>query len=80
MAIKAANQRVRMLFCDHLNLARGKYIPMPKSKTSHGARFCRGVFGVAYDKELIPAPGAISRGGYSSRLGARYQSGGKRFV
>jgi glutamine synthetase len=59
MASKTVSDRVRMLFCDHLNLARGKYVPMPKTKTSHGARFCRGVFGVAYDKELIPAPGAM---------------------
>lgn len=60
----ADSSRIRMLFCDHLNLARGKYIPAPKSKAdkakSHSAaRFCRGVFGVAYDKELIPAPGAM---------------------
>jgi glutamine synthetase len=56
------SQRVRMLFCDHLNLARGKYIPLPAGKTlkaHYGARFCRGVFGVTYDKELIPAPGAM---------------------
>jgi glutamine synthetase len=60
----ASSARIRMLFCDHLNLARGKYIPAPASKAAgakahSAARFCRGVFGVAYDRELIPAPGAM---------------------
>ncbi len=52
-------QRLRTLFCDQLNLARGKYLPFgaPSSSASE-TRFCRGVYAVTYDKELIPAPGS----------------------
>lgn len=50
--------RLRVLFCDHLNVARGKYLPA--WKIGDGAtRFCRGTFGVTYDMGLIPAPGAM---------------------
>ena len=27
-----ANDRLRLLFCDHLNIARGKYLPADKLK------------------------------------------------
>ncbi len=54
---QAIQERLRVLFCDHLSIARGKYIPL-KSKTAGGARFCRGTFGVTFEKELIPAPGS----------------------
>jgi glutamine synthetase len=48
--------RLRLLFCDHLSIARGKY--MPASKIGDGStRFCQGTFAVTYDKELVPAPG-----------------------
>lgn len=50
--------RLRVLFCDHLNIARGKYLPGSKIGNDT-TRFCRGTFGVAYDKDLIPAPGAM---------------------
>jgi glutamine synthetase len=49
-------ERLRVLFCDHLNIARGKYVPL--KERDGGARFCRGTFGVTYDKDLVPAPGA----------------------
>lgn len=50
-------ERLRLLFCDHLNLARGKYLPA--SKIGDGrSRFCQGAFAVSYDKELLPAPGS----------------------
>ena len=50
-------ERLRVLFCDHLNLARGKYLPA--SKIGDGAtRVCQSTFGVTYDKDLIPAPGS----------------------
>lgn len=49
--------RLRVLFCDHLNIVRGKYVPL-RDKDG-GARFCRGTFGVTFDKDLIPAPGAM---------------------
>ncbi|MEM7208092.1 MAG: glutamine synthetase family protein [Pseudomonadota bacterium] len=52
-----AKQRLRMLFCDHLNLARGKYLPAEKM-TDASTRLCQGVYAVTYGKDLIPAPGS----------------------
>ncbi|MBL8380733.1 MAG: glutamine synthetase [Burkholderiales bacterium] len=53
-----SKDRLRVLFCDHLNVARGKYLPA--WKIGDGAtRFCRGTFGVTHDMGLIPAPGAM---------------------
>ncbi len=50
--------RLRALFCDHLSILRGKYLP--NSKIGDGdTRFCRSTFGVHYDKDLLPAPGAM---------------------
>lgn len=50
-------ERVRILFADQLNLARGKYLPM--SKAQEGAvRFCVGAYAVTYARQMIPAPGA----------------------
>ncbi|HEY8017754.1 MAG TPA: hypothetical protein VIE35_18055 [Dongiaceae bacterium] len=55
-------ERLRLLFCDHLNLARGKYLPA--SKIGDGSsRFCQGVFAVGYDKDLLAAPGSKMRDG-----------------
>lgn len=51
------NQRLRIVFCDHLSLARGKYLPAAQAATGE-ARFCRGIYALTYDKDLIPAPGA----------------------
>ena len=49
--------RTRALFCDLLNLPRGKYVP-----ADYAARgrigFARGVFGTTFDRDLIPVPGA----------------------
>lgn len=51
-----ATDRLRLLFCDHLSIARGKY--MPASKIGDGStRFCQGTFAVTYCKEMAPAPG-----------------------
>lgn len=51
-------ERLRLLFCDHLNLPRGKYIP--ERKIGEGeSRFCRSTYAVTYDKDLIPSPGAM---------------------
>ncbi|MEP1199967.1 glutamine synthetase [Tateyamaria sp.] len=49
--------RTRVLFCDLLNLPRGKYIP---SDVAAGGKvgFARGVFGTTFDRDLIPVPGA----------------------
>lgn len=51
------NQRLRILFCDHLSLARGKFLPAAQASRGE-ARFCRGIYALTYDKDLIPAPGA----------------------
>ena len=49
--------RTRALFCDLLNLPRGKYVP---SDVAAGGKigFARGVFGTTFDRDLIPVPGA----------------------
>ena len=50
------DQKIRVLFCDQLNLARGKYIP--ESFASNGeAMLCKGVYAVTYSKQLVNAPG-----------------------
>ena len=49
--------KLRVLFCDHLNLARGKYLPL--NLASGESRFCQGIYALAYDKELLPAPCAM---------------------
>ena len=50
-------ERIRVLFCDHLNLARGKYVPRAMAKTGV-LRQCVGVYAVDYERALIPAPGS----------------------
>ena len=44
--------KLRVLFCDHLNLARGKYLPLSKASTGE-TRFCQTTFGVTYAKGLV---------------------------
>ena len=51
-----AFSRIRMLWPDHLGLARGKYVP--SSLAGNGSGFCVTTFGMAYDRDLIPAPGS----------------------
>lgn len=54
--------RLRVLFCDHLSIMRGKYLP--NGKIGDGAsRFCRSTFGVHYDRDLLDAPGAMMKQG-----------------
>ncbi|MBY6067624.1 glutamine synthetase family protein [Leisingera aquaemixtae] len=54
--------RLRAMFCDHLSIMRGKYLP--NSKIGDGStRFCRSVFGTHYDKDLLDAPGAMVKQG-----------------
>jgi glutamine synthetase len=53
----ASGEKLRLLFCDHLSLARGKYLPA--SKMADGtSRFCQGTFALTYDKDMQPAPGS----------------------
>ena len=46
--------RVRMLWPDHLGLARGKYVPARLA--DRGSAFCVTTFGMSYDRDLIDAP------------------------
>ncbi len=55
-------ERLRLLFCDHLNLARGKYLPAGRIGDG-SSRFCQGVFAIGYDKDLLAAPGSKMRDG-----------------
>ncbi len=50
-------QRLRLLFCDHLNIARGKYLPSDKMKADGASRFAQALYGVHFDRDLLPAPG-----------------------
>jgi glutamine synthetase len=51
-------QRLRLLFCDHLNLARGKYLPSDKMKSDGSSRFAQALYGVHFDRDLHPSPGS----------------------
>ena len=55
-------ERIRVLFCDHLNLARGKYVPRAMAETG-SLRHCIGVYAVDYERALIAAPGSGMREG-----------------
>lgn len=50
------NERLRVLFCDHLSLARGKYLSVNKMNDTT-TRLCQGVYALTYSKNLVPAPG-----------------------
>jgi len=57
------SDRLRAMFCDHLSLMRGKYLPGKKMK-SEGTRFARPTFAVHWDKDLIlDAPHTMCREG-----------------
>ncbi len=49
-------QRVRLLFPDHLGLARGKYLPT--AIAARGTGHCSTLWGLGYDRSMIPAPGS----------------------
>ena len=50
--------RLRVQFCDHLSIMRGKYLPNHKIGDD-STRFAQATFGVHYDRDLIlDAPGA----------------------
>ena len=52
------NRRLRLLFCDNLSIPRGKYLPYADGKNG-SSRFCRSLYGVQYDRDLLNAPGAM---------------------
>ena len=48
-------RRIRVLWPDHLALARGKYLP---AHLAHrGTRHSMSVFALLYDRDMRPAPG-----------------------
>lgn len=49
-------KRIRALFPDHLGLARGKYLPA--NVAAKGTRHCISMFALAFDRTMVPAPGA----------------------
>ena len=51
------NDRLRAMFCDHLSILRGKYLPGSKIADSE-TRFCQSTYGVHYDRDLLPSPGS----------------------
>ncbi len=48
--------RIRMMWPDHLGLARGKYVPARLA--DRGSGFCVTTFAMSYDRDLIDAPHA----------------------
>ena len=67
-----SHDRLRVLFCDHLNLARGKYLPANQIDKGE-SRFCRGVYALTYDKDLIPVPASTLLEGLPDMI-ARYDA------
>ena len=51
----SAYDRIRVLWPDHLGLARGKYLPIRYAE--QGAFHCMALFSLGYDREMTPAPG-----------------------
>ena len=47
--------RIRVLWPDHLGLARGKYLPIRYAE--QGAFHCMALFALGYDRTMTPAPG-----------------------
>ena len=50
------HDRIRVLWPDHLGLARGKYLPAHLAE--HGTNHCTAVFALGYDRDMTPAPGS----------------------
>lgn len=53
--MSAEYQQIRVLWPDHLNLPRGKYLP---AAAATGARHCLTSFALNYDRYMGPVPGA----------------------
>ena len=71
-----APDRVRVMFADQLNIARGKYIPLRLAEKGY-VRISTGVYGVTYKRELTPAPGAAVQEGLPN-LDATFDPAGLR--
>ena len=49
-------ERIRLMWPDHLGIARGKYLPADIA--DRGTGHCASVFGLGYDRSVSPAPGS----------------------
>ena len=54
--MSAEYQQIRVLWPDHLNLPRGKYLPA--ATAAGGARHCLTTFALNFDRNMGPVPGA----------------------
>jgi glutamine synthetase len=55
--MEAPFDRIRVLWPDHLGLARGKYVPA--AELGRGLRHCTGVWALGYDRGMVPGtPGS----------------------
>ena len=60
--------RLRAMFCDHLSVMRGKYLPASRMRDDE-SRFAQATFSVHYDKDLlIEAPGTLCLQGIPDML------------
>ncbi len=62
----SAYDRIRVLWPDHLGLARGKYLPARLAE--RGTTHCTAVFALAYDRTMVPAPGSFLLDGLPDML------------
>ena len=51
-------RRIRVLWPDHLGLARGKYLPVRLAE--RGTRHSITLFSLGYDRDMVPAPDRCS--------------------
>ncbi len=54
MSTPAQYDRIRVLWPDHLGLARGKYLPIRYAE--RGAFHCMALFALGYDRDMTPSP------------------------
>ena len=50
-------RHIRVLWPDHLGLARGKYLPVRLAE--RGTRHSITLFSLGYDRDMVPAPGSM---------------------
>lgn len=55
-AVAADHDRIRVLFPDHLGLARGKYLPVEDA--ARGTGHCLSLFALGFDREMTPHEGS----------------------
>ena len=68
-------RRIRVLWPDHLGLARGKYLP--SRLAANGTGHCTAVYALGYDRQMTPAPGSFMLEGFPD-MHARFSLGDVR--